>query len=57
MPTPATGLAGYAEGGIVKLTGCRQFLAFLHEAKPLKLRRAAIDNLPRFHSESGSASV
>ena len=39
--------------GIVKLTDCRQFLAFLHEAKPLKLRRAAIDNLPRFRSESG----
>ena len=34
--------------GIVKLTDCRLFLAFLHEAKPLKLRRAAIDNLPKF---------
>ena len=39
--------------GIVKLTDCRLFSAFLHEAKPLKLRRAAIDNLPRFRSESG----
>ena len=39
--------------GIVKLTDCRPFLAFLHEAKPLKLRRVAIDNLPRFRSESG----
>ena len=39
--------------GIVKLTNCRLFLAFFHEAKPLKLRRAAIDNLPRFRSESG----
>ena len=39
--------------GIVKLTDCRLFSAFLHEAKPLKLRRAAIENLPRFWSESG----
>ena len=39
--------------GVVKLTDCRLFSAFLHEAKPLKLRRAAIDNLPRFRSESG----
>ena len=37
-------------GGIVKLTGCRLFSAFLHEANPLKLLRAAIDNLPRFRS-------
>ena len=39
--------------GIVKLTDRRLFSPFLHEAKPLKLRRAAIDNLPRFRSESG----
>ena len=39
--------------GIVKLTDCRLFSAFLHEAKPLKSRRAAIDNLPKFRSESG----
>ena len=38
--------------GIVKLTDCRLFSAFFHEAKPLKLRKAAIDNLPRFWSES-----
>ena len=38
--------------GIVKLTDCRLFSAFLHVAKPLKLRRAAIDNLPRFRSET-----
>ena len=40
------------QGGIVKLTDCRLFSAFFHEAKPLKLRKAAIDNLPRFWSES-----
>ena len=40
--------------GIVKLTDRRLFSAFLHEAKPLKLRRAATDNEPRFRSESGS---
>ena len=34
--------------GIVKVTDCRLFSAFLHEAKPFKLRRAAIDNLPGF---------
>ena len=39
--------------GIVKLTDCNLFLAFLHEAKPLKLRKAAIDDFPRFRSESG----
>ncbi len=39
--------------GIVKLTDCRLFSIFLHEAKPLKLRRAAIDNLLIFRSESG----
>ncbi len=39
--------------GIVKLTDYRLFSEALHEAKPLKLRRAAIDNLPRFRSESG----
>ena len=26
-------------GGIVKLTDCRLFSAFLHETKPLKLRK------------------
>ena len=39
--------------GIVKLTDCGLYSAFLHEAKPLKLRRAAIDNMPRYRSESG----
>ena len=42
-----------ARRGIVKLTDCRLFSAFLHEVKPLKLCREAIDNLPRFRSESG----
>ena len=40
-------------GGIVKLTDCRLFSAFLHEAKLLKLRNVAIRYLPRFRSESG----
>ena len=39
--------------GIVKLTDCRLFSAFLHEAKLLKLRNVAIRYLPRFRSESG----
>ena len=39
--------------GIVKLTACRLFSAFLHEVKPLKSRRAGINNLQRFRSESG----
>ena len=39
--------------GIVKLTDCRLFWAFLHEAKPLNLHRAAIDNLPKFRSNFG----
>ena len=39
--------------GIVNLTDCKLFPAFLHEAKPLNLRDAAIDNLPRFRSEFG----
>ena len=34
--------------GIVTLSDCKLFSACLHEAKPLKLRRAAIDNLPKF---------
>ena len=34
--------------GIVKLTDCRLFSAFLHEAKPLKLLRAAFDNFQDF---------
>ena len=36
------------QGGIVTLSDCKLFSACLHEAKPLTLRRAAIDNLPRF---------
>ena len=39
--------------GIVKLADCRLFSVFPHETKPLKLRRTAVDNLPRFRSESG----
>ena len=39
--------------GIVKLIDCRLISAFLHEAKPLKLHKAAIDDLLRFRSESG----
>ena len=39
--------------GIVTLTDCRLFSAFLHEATPFKLRKTAIDNLPRFLNESG----
>ena len=39
--------------GIVKLTDCRLFSAFLSEGKPSKLRRAAIGDLLRFRSESG----
>ena len=38
--------------GIVKLTDYRLLSAFPHEAKPLKLRKTAIDDLPRFRSES-----
>ena len=34
--------------GTVTLSDCKLFSACLHEAKPLTLRRAAIDNLPRF---------
>ena len=44
---------GIRYAGIVTLIAYRLFSAFLHEAKPLKLRKAAIDNLPRFRSESG----
>ena len=40
-------------GGIVKLTEDSLFSAFPHEAKPLKLRKAAIDNLPRLRRGSG----
>ncbi len=32
----------------VTLSDCKLFSACLHEAKPLTLRRVAIDNLPRF---------
>ena len=39
--------------GFVKLTDCRQFSIFLHEAKPLKLHIAAISDLPIFRRESG----
>ena len=42
-----------ASGGIVKLIECRLFSAFLHEAKLLNLRGGAIDNVPKFRSESG----
>ena len=42
-----------AENGTVKLTDCRLFSAFLHEAKLLNLRNVAIRYLPRFRSESG----
>ena len=54
LPEPVRELGGVLLGqiGIVKLTDCRLFSAFFHEAKPLKLRKAAIDNLPRFWSES-----
>ena len=55
--TDAKTLQGFvgerAAKGTVKLTDCRLFSAFLREAKSLKLRKAAIDNLPRFRSESG----
>ena len=37
--------------GIVTLSYYGLFSAILHEAKPLKLRKAAIDNLARFLSE------
>ena len=37
----------------VKLTDCRLLPTFLHEAKPFKLRKAAIGNLPGFRSEPG----
>ena len=36
--------------GIVKLTDCKLFSAFLYEAKPLKLLRAAFNNLSGFRS-------
>ena len=39
--------------GIVKLTDCRLISAFLYEAKPLKLSKTVIDNLPVFRGESG----
>ena len=38
---------------IVKLTDCRLFSAFLHEATPLKMNKAVIEYLTRFRSESG----
>ena len=41
-------LKGWAAKGIITLSDCKLFSACLHEAKPLTLRRAAIDNLPRF---------
>ena len=36
-----------------QVTDCMLFSAFLHETKPLNLRRTVIDNLPRFRNESG----
>ena len=42
-----------ARAGFVKLTDRKLFPASLHEAKPLKLRRAAIDSLPRFRRGYG----
>ena len=39
---------GRPEIGIVTLSDSKLFSACLHEAKPLTLRRAAIDDLPRF---------
>ena len=52
---PWSAIAGRstASTGIVKLIECRLFSAFLHEAKLLNLRGGAIDNVPRFRSESG----
>ena len=47
------GQYGGSNAGIVKLIECRLFSAFLHEAKLLNLRGGAIDNVPRFRSESG----
>ena len=38
---------------MISRTTCRLFSAFLHEAKLLNLRGEAIDNVPRFRSESG----
>ena len=48
-----TGIPLDRPDGIVKLIECRLFSAFLHEAKLLNLRGGAIDNVPRFRSESG----
>ena len=38
---------------IVTLTYCGLYSAILHEAKPMKSRKAAIDNLARIQSEPG----
>ena len=43
--------------GIVKLTDCKLSSAFLHETKPLKLRRTAIDNLSGFQGESSYLTI
>ena len=51
-PAPYISLLSAYEG-IVKITDRRLSSAFLHEAKPLKLRKAAIDNLPGFRKGSG----
>ena len=39
--------------GFVKLTDCRLISTYFHEAKPLKLHRTTIGDLPRFRIESG----
>ena len=46
-----------APAGVVKLTDCRLFSAFLDQAKPLKLRKTAIDYLPRKAYPSGSGAT
>ena len=53
LPEGASLIACGNREGIVKLIECRLFSAFLHEAKLLNLRGGAIDNVPRFRSESG----
>ena len=47
----------YGVDGIVKLTDCRLSSAFLHETKPLNLRRAAIDNFSRFQGECSCLTI
>ena len=53
---PLGGIVGQADPAVLEEPGkarYRLFSALLSEAKPLKLRRAAIDNLPGFRGESG----